>query len=139
MFNLCIKHNTRKLLYVINFCNNMRSDDLLVDLAMSNKQYNLNWAKIGNGAGFRLSASFFKDNPQFKEAQGAVEVISPDALLVRLNPQSIESEQDELMLSLFLDFLTKQALLDPEAELEAYTESMAIADEELMAGVELDN
>ena len=45
---------------------------------MSNKQYNLTWARIGNASGFRLSASFFKDNPQFKEAKGAVEVISPD-------------------------------------------------------------
>jgi antitoxin PrlF len=43
------------------------------------------------------------------------------------------------MLSLFLDFLTKQALLNPDAELEAYTEAMAAEDEELMAGVELDN
>lgn len=106
---------------------------------MTNKQYNLTWAKIGNGSGFRLSANFFKDNPQFKEASGAVEVISPDTLLVRLKPQSLEPPEDELMLSLFLDFVTKQALLNPETELEAYTEEMAIADEELIAGVEIDN
>ena len=106
---------------------------------MSNKQYNLTWARIGNASGFRLSSSFFKDTPQFKEANGAVEVISPDTLLVRLQPQSVEQEEDELMLSLFLDFLTKQALLNPDAELEAYTEAMAAVDEELMAGVELDS
>jgi antitoxin PrlF len=106
---------------------------------MSNKQYNLTWARIGNASGFRLSASFFKDNPQFKEARGAVEVISPDTLLVRLQPQSVEQEEDELMLSLFLDFLTKQALLNADAELEAYTEAMAAVDEELMTGVELDS
>ncbi|MDB9391947.1 hypothetical protein [Microcystis aeruginosa] len=106
---------------------------------MSNKQYNLTWARIGNASGFRLSSSFFKDNPQFKEAKGAVEVISPDTLLVRLQPQSVEQEEDELMLSLFLDFLTKQALLNPDTELEAYTEAMAAVDEELMTGVELDS
>jgi antitoxin PrlF len=38
------------------------------------------------------------------------------------------------MLSLFLDFLTKQALSDP-SEVEAYTEAMAAVDDELMAGV----
>lgn len=43
------------------------------------------------------------------------------------------------MLSLFLDFLTQQALLNPNAELEAYTEEMAAEDKELIAGVELDN
>ncbi|ODV38736.1 hypothetical protein BFG60_1654 [Microcystis aeruginosa NIES-98] len=86
-----------------------------------------------------MSASFFKDNPQFKEAKGAVEVISPDTLLVRLQPQSVEQEEDELMMSLFLDFLTKQALLNADAELEAYTEAMAAVDEELMTGVELDS
>ncbi len=73
---------------------------------MSNKQYNLTWARIGNASGFRLSASFFKDNPQFKEAKGAVEVINPDTLLVRLQPQSLEQEEDELMLSLFLDYFS---------------------------------
>lgn len=106
---------------------------------MSKKQYNVTWAKIGNGSGFRLSNSFFKDNPQFQQASGAVEVIGPDTLLVRLNPQSLEASEDELMLSLFLDFVTKQALLAPETELEAYTEAMAKEDEELIAEVELDN
>lgn len=106
---------------------------------MTKKRYNLTWAKIGNGSGFRLSADFFKDNPQFKEAKGAVEVIGPDTLLVRLQPQLLEEEDDELMLSLFLDFITKQALSNPDVELEAYTEVMAAEDEELIAGVELDN
>lgn len=106
---------------------------------MSNKQYNLTWAKIGNDSGFCLSSDFFQDHPQFKQASCAVEIISSDTLLVRLNPQSSELQEEELMLSLFLDFLTKQALLNPETELEAYTEAMANEDEELIAGVELDN
>jgi antitoxin PrlF len=55
---------------------------------MGNKKYTLTWARIGNASGFCLSTSFFKDNPQFKAAKGAVEVISPHTLLVRLQPQS---------------------------------------------------
>jgi len=106
---------------------------------MTNKKYNLTWARIGNAAGFRLSANFFKDHPEFKEAKGAVEIISPNTLLVRLEPQSIEQEKDELMLSLFLDFLTKQAQLNPDNELEAYTIAMANEDEELIAGVDIDS
>lgn len=107
---------------------------------MPHKRYNATWAKIGNASGFRLSAGFFKENPQFAGAKGAVEVISSDTLLVRLQPQSTEQEQaeDELMLSLFLDFLMKQALSNPD-ELEAYTEAMAAEDDELTAGVVLDN
>lgn len=106
---------------------------------MLNKRYNVAWAKIGNAAGFRLSTEFFKDNPQFEGAKGALEVISPDTLLVRLQPQSSdEQEQDELMLSLFLDFLLKQALSHGD-ELEAYTEAMAAEDDELTAGVVLDS
>lgn len=107
---------------------------------MPHKQYKASWAKIGNASGFRLSADFFKDNPQFAGAKGAIEVVSADTLLVRLQPQSVEEEQveDELMLSLFLDFLLKQALAHPD-ELEAYTEAMAAEDDELIAGVDLDS
>lgn len=41
------------------------------------------------------------------------------------------------MLRLYLDFLTKQALDNPD-ELETYTQEMADEDEELVAGVEID-
>ncbi len=104
---------------------------------MANKRYKAAWAKIGNGAGFRLNADFFKDNPQFAEANGAVEVINSETLLVRLQPQALEQEKDELMLSLFLDFLLEKALRNPD-ELESYTELMAAEDNELIAGVVLD-
>jgi len=77
---------------------------------VSQKRYKLSWAKIGNAAGFRLSANFFKEYPQFAKAEGAVEVIKPDTLLVRLRSCSLEQDEDELMLSLFLDFLMKQSL-----------------------------
>lgn len=105
---------------------------------MANKEYRVAWAKIGNASGFRMSADFFKDNPQLKDAEGAVEVIAPDTLLVRLQSREVEQQKDELMLSLYLDFLTKQALSN-EDELEEYTEEMAAEDEELMAGVEIED
>lgn len=104
---------------------------------MPSKRYNAAWAKIGNASGFRLSAGFFKDNPQFAGANGEVEVVGPDTLLVRLQPQSSEEDEEELMLSLFLDFLMKDALSNPD-ELEAYTAAMAAEDDELTAGVVLD-
>lgn len=106
---------------------------------MSSKRYDAAWAKIGNAAGFRFSASLFKDNPQLRGAKGIVEVLSADTLLVRLQPQPYSEDEEELMLGLFLDFLLKKALSNPEDELEAYTAEMAAEDDELIAGVELDH
>jgi antitoxin PrlF len=105
---------------------------------MSSKRYDAAWAKIGNAAGFRFSAGLFRDNPQLRQAKGIVEVLNSNTLLVRLQPQSSEEDEDELMLSLFLDFLLKKALSDPKDELEAYTAEMAAEDDELITGVELD-
>jgi antitoxin PrlF len=45
--------------------------------------------------------------------------------------------KDEIMLSLFLDFIVEQALSNPTQELEAYTEAMAEEDDALMAGVSI--
>jgi len=106
---------------------------------MASKRYNAAWSKIGNSSGFRVENVFFKDNPQFAGASGEVEVISSDTLLVRLQPNELEEqEKDQLMLSLFLDFLMEEALRNPN-ELESYTEAMAAEDDELMAGVVLDS
>lgn len=105
---------------------------------MSTKRYNASWSKIGNSAGFRLENEFFKDNPQFAKVSGSVQVINSDTLLVRLHPAQLEQEQDELMLSLFLDFMMAEALQNPD-ELESYTEEMAALDDELIAGVVLDS
>ena len=105
---------------------------------MSTKRYNVSWSKIGNSAGFRLENEFFKDNPQFAKVNGEVQVINADTLLVRLNPAQLEQEQDELMLSLFLDFVMAEALHNPD-ELERYTQEMASLDDELIAGVVLDS
>ena len=106
---------------------------------MSSKTYTLSPAKIGNSAGFRLPASFYRDNPQFANAMGWVEVVAKDTLLVKLEPSPLETEdeENELMLSLFLDFITKDALKHSD-RLEAYTEAMAEDDDELLVGVELD-
>jgi antitoxin PrlF len=106
---------------------------------MTNPTYPLAPAKIGNAAGFRLPASFYRDRPQFINATGWVEVLSDNTLLVRLEPQPVEpeSDSDDLMLSLFLDFITKDALTNPE-NLEAYTTEMADEDDELLAGVVID-
>ncbi len=107
---------------------------------MESKRYNTAWSKIGNSSGFRVENSFFKDNPQFAGASGEVQVVSSNTLLVRLSVgEAEEQEKDELMLSLFLDFLMENALRNPKEEIEVYTEEMAAEDDELMAGVILDS
>jgi antitoxin PrlF len=106
---------------------------------MTNTTYPLAPAKIGNASGFRLPASFYRDHPQFVNATGWVEVLSDDTILVKLEPQTVESvsDSDDLMLSLFLDLITKDALTNPQ-NLEAYTQEMSDADDELLAGVVID-
>jgi antitoxin PrlF len=108
---------------------------------MRSKTYSLAPAKIGNSSGFRLPVSFYRDYPRFANATGWVEVLADDTLLIKLEPVEMEAEGDEenneLMLSLFLDFITKDALKNSD-RLEAYTEAMAQDDDELLAVVELD-
>lgn len=112
---------------------------------MASKSYTLSPAKIGNSSGFRLPAAFYRDHPQFNNATGWVEVLADNTLLVKLEPATPEleeEEEDSLILSLFLDFITKDALKNsggthPEGNrLEAYTEAMAQEDDELLAGVD---
>ncbi len=105
-----------------------------MQLIMTNPTYPLAPAKIGNASGFRLPASFYRDHPQFINATGWVEVLSDDTVLVKLEPQPIEPDSEDLMLSLFLDLITKDALTNPE-NLQAYTEEMSDNDDELLAGV----
>lgn len=106
---------------------------------MSSKTYTLSPARIGNSSGFRLPASFYRDHPQFANATGWVEVLANNTLLIKLEPVATESEDEgnELLLGLFLDFITKDALKNSD-RLEAYTEAMAQEDDELLAGVSLD-
>jgi antitoxin PrlF len=66
-----------------------------------------------------------------------VEVLSDTTPLLRLEPnEQPQSEADEnsLMLGLFLDFLSRQALSADQGP-APYTEAMAADDEELLAGV----
>ena len=113
----------------------------IVLTSMNSKIYTLSPTKIGNSSGFRLPVSFYRDNPQFTNATGWVEVLTDNTLLIKLEPPTSEPDEEEaddgLMLSLFLDFLTKDALKNSD-HLEAYTEAMSQEDDELLAGVEID-
>ncbi|PSB06661.1 hypothetical protein C7B62_22210 [Pleurocapsa sp. CCALA 161] len=104
----------------------------------SNNNYPVSPAKIGNQDGYRLPRAFSKDHPELVGASGHVEVLDENTLLVRLNPvKKTESERDDVMMSLFLDFLMKFAIEEPES-LVAYTENMSQEANELLAGVEID-
>ena len=109
-------------------------------LAMAVTPYRVTPARIGNSSGLRLPAAFYRDHPQFAGAAGQVEVLSDDTLLLRLESQEqqdSEAEEESLMLGLFLDFLSRQALI-AEGDPVPYTEAMAAEDEELLAGVTVD-
>jgi antitoxin PrlF len=64
-------------------------------------------------------------------------VLDDTTLLLRLEPadqQEGETEDDSLMLGLFLDFLSRQALTTKDGPVH-YTEVMAAEDDDLLAGV----
>ena len=106
-------------------------------LAMAVTPYRVTPARIGNSSGLRLPAAFYRDHPQFAGAAGQVEVLSDDTLLLRLESteqQDSEAEEEGLMLGLFLDFLSRQALTTDQGPV-LYTEAMAAEDDELLAGV----
>ena len=66
-----------------------------------------------------------------------MEVLDDTTLLMRLEPeeqQQAEADEDSLMLGLFLDFLSRQALASDQGPV-LYSEAMAADDEELLAGV----
>lgn len=97
-------------------------------------------ARIGDSYGLRLPAAFYRDHPQFAGAAGQGEVLDDHTLLLRLEPeepQRGEAEQDSLLLGLFLDFLSRQALKADQGPV-LYTEAMAAEDDELLAGVTAD-
>ena len=107
---------------------------------MAVSSYRVTPARIGNSSGLRLPAAFSRDHPQFAGAAGQVEVLDDSTLLLRLDPEQQQEgveEEESLMLGLFLDFLSRQALAtDPGPVL--YTEAMAADDDELLAGVTVD-
>ncbi len=107
---------------------------------MAVSPYRITPARIGNSSGLRLPAAFYRDHPQFAGAAGLVEVLDDSTLLLRLEPeeqQQGEPEEDTLMLGLFLDFLSRQALMADQGPV-LYTEAMATDDDELLAGVKVD-
>jgi len=97
-------------------------------------------ARIGSCSSLRLPAPFYRDHPQLAGAAGQVEVLDDSTLLLRLEPgeqQQGEAEEKSLMLGLFLDFLSQQALTAAQGPV-LYTEAMAADDDELLAGVTVD-
>ena len=104
----------------------------------SNNNYPVSPAKIGNQDGYRLPRAFSKDHPELVGASGHVEVLDENTLLVRLNPvEKTEEDRDDVMMSLFLDFLMKSAIEEPES-LITYTNQMSKEANELLAGVNID-
>jgi antitoxin PrlF len=102
------------------------------------KSYSIRSTKIGNSAGFRLPAEFYRENPQFANADAWIEVLSPDTAIVRIVPTAGDDDAaDSLMMRLFLDFAMTEALKNNT--LQPYTTEMSEAAHKLIEGVELEN
>lgn len=106
---------------------------------MKRKSYPISPAKIGNQQGFRLPRAFYQDYPHLTETSGQIEVLNEDTLLIRLETKNSEDQEDEdsLMMSLFLDFLMKEVIKNPE-KLIPYTEEMSTEIDDLLTNVELE-
>ena len=104
-----------------------------------NKTYSLRNTRIGNSNGFRLPAEFYREHPQFADADGWIEVISDTTAVIRIEqPQSRDEEtENSLMMRLFLDFAIAEALKN--RDLTPYTIEMAARDRDLIEGIELDD
>ncbi len=89
------------------------------------------------GLGYQLS--FIEIYPQFANADGWIEVLSPDTAILRISPQSGDDEDGEesVMVRLFIDFAMTEALKNNT--LQPYTTQMSEAVHELIAGVQLDD
>jgi antitoxin PrlF len=103
---------------------------------MSNS-YSIRSTKIGNSAGFRLPAEFYREHPQFANTNGWIEVLSPDTAILRIVPQAGDDKdaEDSVLMGLFLDFAMTEALKNNT--LQPYTTEMSEAAHKLIAGVEL--
>jgi antitoxin PrlF len=104
-----------------------------------NKTYSLRNTRIGNSNGFRLPAEFYRDHPQFADANGWIEVIADNTAVIRIEPPEIDDEEsdDDLMMRLFLDFAIEQSLKNKD--LTPYTAEMSAVAIALIDGVELDD
>jgi antitoxin PrlF len=104
----------------------------------SSHNYPVSPAKIGNQDGYRFPRAFSRDHPELVGASGYVEVLDENTLLVRLHPiEKIDEEGEDVMMSLFLDFLMKSAIEQPNS-LVAYTDQMSQEANDLLVGVEID-
>ena len=103
---------------------------------MADKTYPIAHAKIGTQDGFRLPRAFSKDYPHLVNASGHIEVLSGNTFLVRLDTNGVEDtdEDEALMMSLFLDFLMKDAMKNPST-LVPYTKEMSDEMDDLLADV----
>ncbi len=101
--------------------------------------YPITHAKVGNQDGFRLPRAFSKDYPHLANASGYIEVLSDNTLLVRLETENVDeaNETEGIMMSLFLDFLMKDAMNNP-SNLVPYTQEMSDEIEDLLGDVVLD-
>jgi antitoxin PrlF len=107
---------------------------------MAASTYRVTPARVGNSSGLRLPAAFYLAHPQFAVAGGLLEVLDDTTLLLRLEPEEQpqgQAEEDSLMLGLFPDFLSRQALTADQGPV-LYAEAMAANDDELLAGVSVD-
>ena len=106
---------------------------------MTDKTYPIASAKIGTQDGFRLPRAFSKDHPHLVNTSGYVQVLSKNTFLVQLDTDEVEEidETESIMMSLFLDFLMKDAIKNPE-QLVAYTKEMSDEMDELLCDVVLD-
>ncbi|MBC1240053.1 hypothetical protein [Nostoc sp. 2RC] len=106
---------------------------------MAGKSYRVTHAKVGNQDGFRLPRAFSKDYPHLANASGYIEVLSDNTFLVRLETDNVdEVDEDEgIMMSLFLDFLMKDAMQNP-SKLVPYTQEMSDEIDDLLADVVID-
>ncbi|MDF5730688.1 MAG: hypothetical protein PUP92_22375 [Rhizonema sp. PD38] len=107
---------------------------------MAAKIYPIAHAKIGTQDGFRLPRAFSKEHPHIANASGYIEVLSDNTFLVRLETDGVEGvdEDEALMMSLFLDFLMKDAIKNP-SKLVPYTKEMSDEMDELLADVIVDS
>ncbi|KYC36269.1 hypothetical protein WA1_41830 [Scytonema hofmannii PCC 7110] len=100
------------------------------------KIYSIAHAKIGFQDGFHLLRAFLKDYSHLVNSSGYIEVLSEDMFLMRVETDSDDNleESDALMMSLFLDFLMKDAMKNP-SKLVPYTKEMSDEIDELLADV----
>jgi antitoxin PrlF len=106
---------------------------LVFTATMVSKNYPITPAKVGNQDGFRLPRAFFKDYPHLVNAPGHIEVLDENTLLVRLEVDQTEEDEEteSLMLSLFLDTLSKDMIENP-ASLVPYIQEMSEEVDELL-------